>query len=157
MEAKMGAAVIAYWPGITEQQIESQPGFTIDRAWGNWMAVREEEPAVHEAIGALGAEAVLTFKTDGWDDEDVNWVSPEQLREAANKLRDAVRARSPETQVILDTYDRARRPSSRRSKPDTYAYPPVAEDFILELDDIIKITRWAEEEGATRITLEVNW
>jgi hypothetical protein len=153
----MGASVIAYWPGISEEQLESQPGFSIDRAWGNWMAVREDEPAVYEAIGKLRVDAILTFKTDGWDDEDVNWVTPEELRDAATKLREAVHAGSPETKVILDTYDRARRPSGRRSNPDTYNYPPVAEDFIQELDDIINITRWAEEEGATRITLEVNW
>lgn len=153
----MGATVIGYWPGITEEQIDSQPDFSIDKAWGNWMAVREEEPAVYEAIGKLGAEAILTFKTDGWDDEDVNWVSPEQLRDAATKLREAVQAGSPETQVILETYDRARRPSGRRSQRDAYDYPPVAEDFIIELDDIINITRWAEKEGATKITLEVNW
>jgi len=43
----MGASVIAYWPGITEQQIEEQPGFYNDsKAWGNWMAEREEEPEV---------------------------------------------------------------------------------------------------------------
>ncbi len=49
----MGASVIAYWPGITEEQFESQPGFdNDDRAWGNWMAEREDEPAVHDASGS---------------------------------------------------------------------------------------------------------
>ena len=42
------------WPGITEEQLESQPGFEHDdRAWGNWMAEREDEPAVHDAIRKL--------------------------------------------------------------------------------------------------------
>ena len=143
----MGATVIAYWPGITEEQIESQPGlYNDDKAWGNWMANREDEPAVHDAIRKLKAEAILTLKTDGWDDEDVSWVSPEQLRDAATKLREAVRAGLPETEIILKTYER----SANRLEP-------VAEEFIRDLDDIITMTRWADDEGATRMTLEVNW
>ena len=34
---------------------------------------------------------------------------------------------------------------------------PIAEEFIRDLDDIITLTNWAEEHGATRMTLEVNW
>ena len=84
----MGASVVVYWPGMTEEQLESQPGFNNDdRAWGNWMAERDEKPAVADAIRKLNAEAILTLKTDGWDDDDVTWVSPQQLREAAMKLR----------------------------------------------------------------------
>jgi len=143
----MGASVIVYWPGITEEQLESQPGFEHDdRAWGNWMAEREDEPAVHDAIRKLAAEAILTCKTDCWDDEDVNWVSPQQLRDAAAKLREAVRAGSPETRIILETYER-----------NANRIDPVSEEFIRDLDDIIAMTRWAQEEGATRMTLEVNW
>lgn len=89
----MGATVIAYWPGITAEQIESQPDFyNDDKPWGDWMANREEEPEVLDAIKRLKAEAILSVKTDGWDDEDVDWVSPQQLRDAAQKLREAVRA-----------------------------------------------------------------
>jgi hypothetical protein len=143
----MGASIIAYWPGITEEQFESQPGFrNDDRAWGNWMAEREGEPAVYDAIRKLRAEAILTVKTDGWDDEDVSWVSPQQLRDAATKLREAVRAGAPETGIVLETYAR-----------NANCIDSVCEEFIRDLDDIIAITRWAEAEGTTRMTLEVNW
>jgi hypothetical protein len=61
---------------MTEEQLESQPGFNNDdRAWGNWMAERDEKPAVAHAIRKLNAEAIRTLKTDGWNDEDVAWVS----------------------------------------------------------------------------------
>lgn len=73
----MGASVLAYWPGITAEQLETQPGFfNDDKAWGNWMAEREEDPAVSAAIRKLNAEAILTLKTDGWEDDDASWVSP---------------------------------------------------------------------------------
>ncbi|CAN5759220.1 hypothetical protein BH18ACI4_BH18ACI4_16690 [soil metagenome] len=143
----MGATVTAYWPGITEEQYDSQPGFYNDcKAWGNWMAEREGNSAVYDAIGKLRAEAILTLKTDGWEDEDVSWVTPQQLRDAAEKLREAVRVGSPETRVVLETYER------RANRLE-----PVGEEFIQDLDDIITITKWAEGEGASRMTLEVNW
>ena len=143
----MGASVTAYWPGITEEQIESQPGFNNDcKAWGDWMAEREATPAVREAIEKLNAEAILTHTTYGMDDEDVSWVSPAQLREAAIRLREAVRAREPETRIILETYER-----------NANGIDPVAEELIQDLMDVEAIAQWAEEEGATRMTLEVNW
>jgi len=143
----MGATVIAYWPGMTEAQLESQPGFyNDDRAWGNWMAELENETAVGDAIRKLKAEAILTYKTDGMDDEDVSWVSPQQLRAAATRLCEAVRAGSPETRIILEVYER-----------NANGIDPLAREFVRDLDDIITMTNWAEQEGATRMTLEVNW
>lgn len=143
----MGATVSAYWPGISEGQFDSQPDFRNDcKAWGNWMAEREGVPAVSDALRRLGAEALLSYKTDGMEDEEVDWVSPRQLRDAAERLREAVRAGSPEAAAVLETYAR------RSNKLD-----PVEVEFVRDLDDIIAITRWAESEGAARMTLEVNW
>jgi alkanesulfonate monooxygenase SsuD/methylene tetrahydromethanopterin reductase-like flavin-dependent oxidoreductase (luciferase family) len=143
----MGASVIVYWPGITEEQLERQPGFwNDDRAWGNWMAEWESVPAVVDAVKKLKAEAILTYKTDGMDDEDVSWVSPQELRDAATTLRDAVLAGSAETRIILETYER-----------NANRIDEVAKEFIRDLNDIITMTNWSEEEEATRITLEVNW
>ena len=142
----MGATVNGYWPGITEEQRESGPDFYNDsKAWGEWMAEREDVPAVSEALKKLGAEALLTYKTDGVEDDEVSWVSPAQLRDAAARLRDAVSAGSPGVNVILETYARNSVPAS------------AAADFVRDLDDVIAITRWAEDEGATVMTLEVNW
>lgn len=143
----MGASVIAYWPEITEEQIDSQPGFHNDcKAWGDWMAEREAVSGVRDALKELKADAILTHKTDGLDDEDVVWVSPADLRDAVIRLREAVRAEKPETKIILETYER-----------NANRIDPVAEELIQDLDDIEEITRWAEEEGAARMTLEVNW
>ena len=143
----MGVTVVAYWPGMTEDQAEAQPGFyNDDRAWGNWMAERDGDAAVSEAIRRLKAEAILTLKTDGWEDDDVTWVRPQELRDAAVRLREAVRAGSPEIRVILASYAR-----------NANRIDPVPEEFIRDLDDIQALTRWAEAEGATKMTLEVNW
>lgn len=141
----MGATVNAYWPGITEEQREAGPDFYNDsKAWGEWMAEREEVPAVSDALKRLGAEALLTYKTEGVEDDEVDWVTPAQLRDAAARLREAVLAGSPDAGVILEPYTRGR-------------IPATAADFVRDLDDIVGLARWAEDEGATLMTLEVNW
>jgi hypothetical protein len=146
-ENNMGASVIAYWPGLTDEQMESMPGFyNDDKAWGDWMAEREDDRDVLGAVRRLKAEAIMTFKTDGLDDEDVTWVTPEELRTAAMRLRSAVQAGSQEAAVILRSYE-----------INANRIDPVAEEFIRDLDDIVAMTKWAEEQGATKMTLEVNW
>ncbi len=143
----MGASVIAYWPGISEEQIESQPGFSNDdKAWGNWVAERQDDPAVSAAIRKLNAEAILTVKTDGWDDDDVSWVSPQQLRDAIAQLREAIQRGATEAHPILASYER-----------NANRIDPIADEFLRDLQDIEALTRWAEVQGATRMTLEVNW
>lgn len=143
----MGASVNAYWPGISEGQRESQPGFyNDDKAWGDFMAEREKEPEVMEAIEKLNAGALLTFTTDGVEDEDVEWVTPGQLKEAARNLREAIRAGRPETEIILSTYER----NANRAEP-------AADELIRDLNDIEAIADWAQAEGAELMTLEVNW
>ena len=143
----MGASVVVYWPGITEEQLDSQPAFdNDDKAWGNWMAEREDDGAVLTAIRRLGAEAILTVKTDGWEDEDVTWVTPQQLRYAALTLKSAVLAGSPEAEVILGSYER-----------NANRIGPVANEFVRDLENIASMAEWAERERAHKITLEVNW
>jgi hypothetical protein len=143
----MGASVVVYWPGITEEQLDSQPAFdNDDKAWGNWMAEREDDGAVLTSIRRLGAEAILTVKTDGWEDEDVTWVTPQQLRYAALTLKSAVLAGSPEAEVILGSYER-----------NANRIGPVANEFVRDLENIASMAEWAERERAHKITLEVNW
>jgi hypothetical protein len=138
---------MAYWPGLTNEQMESMPGFSNDdKAWGNWMAERDDNDDVLAAVRRLNAEAIMTLKTDGWDDDDVTWVTPEELRTAAMRLRSAVQAETPEAAVILKSYE-----------INANRIDPLAEEFIRDLDDIVAMTKWAEDQGATKMTLEVNW
>ena len=143
----MGASVVAYWPGITEEQYDSQPGFWHDdRAWGNWMAERENEPEVLQAIIDLGAGAILTVKSDGWEDDDVTWVTPQELLRAAQTLRHAVEHRHPAVGRILAVYART-----------ANGVDPLVDEFLTDLADIEAIARWAEGEGTNRLTLYVSW
>jgi hypothetical protein len=143
----MGASINAYWIGITEEQLESQPGFfNDDKAWGDFMAEREDEPEVLDAIKKLNATALLTHTTDGMTDDQIMWVSPSQLRNAAKNLREAIQANRPETKIILEVYER-----------NANDVDPIADELIQDLNDIEEIAEWAESEGVKQMTLEVNW
>jgi hypothetical protein len=143
----MSASIFAYWPGITEEQINSQPGFYNDyKAWSDWLIMREREPEVVKAIRRLNADAIRTSTTAGIRDDEVDWVTPSELRNAALRLIDAVREGGPDIQIILDSYE------------DTANdIDPIPEEFIRDLLDIATIATWAEDQGATKMTLQVNW
>jgi hypothetical protein len=132
---------------LTEAQLESCPGFSsTSKTWGNWMADMWFQPSVLEAIRKLKAEAILTSTTSGVEDVDVEWVTSQELREAAQKLGYAIKRDLPESEIILESYKGAY----------SLAYS-VKEDFLSDLEDIEAITRWAEEMGAAKMTLRVNW
>jgi hypothetical protein len=138
---------MAYWVGITEEQMESQPGFWNDcKAWGDWMAERIEHQDVLHAMKRLGVGALLTFTTAGVADSQIEWVTPSELEHAAVRLRELVLAGHPETGRILETY--------------TYSanrVDPVSQEFAQDLVDIAEIARFAQRERVSQITLEVNW
>ena len=143
----MGASVIAYFPGVTEEQLDLQEGFwNDDNAWANFMVECEKDPAVPEAIRKLEAAPLLTYKTDPMEDDEVEWVTPQQLRDAATKIRDAVRNGAPETKPLLDAYALG-----------ANGIDPVNEEFMRDLQDIIELANWGEKLGTRQITLEVNW
>src|SRR5688500_14218875 len=139
----MGASIVAYFPGVTRGQINQQEGFWNDhRAWANFMVEQEKDPAVPEAIEKLNAAPLLTFKTEEMEDEDIDWVTPQQLRDACMKIRDAVRSGNPEAKPLLDAYAKG-----------ANGINPLSDEFVRDLEDIIKLADWGEKMGTNQITL----
>jgi hypothetical protein len=146
-EAPMSTTVTAYWPGITKAQLDDEPSLSDDgHNWGQWMAEREDQPDVLRAVAELGGTALLTTMTDGWEDDDVEWATPQELRAAALRLGQAVRDNRPGIARILETYG--------RHADDT---TPIAEQFLTDLAEIAALATWAESYGTDRITLSVNF
>ena len=143
----MGASISGYWPGITEDQRESMPGFwNDDRAFGNWMANRVEQPEVLTAVTELGCGAVLTFTTEGVPDTDVDWATPEDLKAAALKLRELVLGQDTRTKAIVESYAQ-----------DANQIDPVHEELARDLADVAQLAEFAASQGVHTMTLEVNW
>ena len=143
----MGASIIAYFPGVTGEQINQQEGFWNDHAaWANFMVEQEKDPAILEAVQKLDAEAIMTFKTEEMEDEDIDWVTPQELRDACIKIRDAVHSGAPEAQPLLYAYAKG----ANRIRP-------ISEEFVRDLEDIIKLADWGARLGTNKITLDVGW
>ena len=73
-------------------------------------------------------------------------MTPDELREAAERLRVAVQTASPEAATVLRSY-----------RQNANLADPVEDEFIRDLEDIIGLAEWAQSLGASRMTLEVNW
>ncbi len=143
----MGASVVGFWPGITREQLASQPGFFNDcKSWGDWMAEREGHPELLALHKSLGVEALLSHTTDRMKPSEVAWVAPEQLASAANLLRDLVLAGDPRIQPIIDAYEQG-------ADQDEPTDQQLAQDLL----DVAAIASFARQCGVPEMTLEVNW
>jgi hypothetical protein len=143
----VSTTVTVYWPGIIEEQLDEEPSLSDDgHNWGQWVAERQDKPDVLRAIAELGGPALLTVMTDGWEDDDVEWVTPQALREAAIRLAQAVRENRPSIALILEIYG--------RNADNT---GPISEQFLTDLTKIAALASWAETQGADHITLSVNF
>lgn len=143
----MGASVSGYWSGITDSQYDQQPGFKNDcQAWGEWMAELEQHPEVFDALDDLEVAAVGTFTTDGMEEEDVYWVTPQELEDAALRLRELVLAQDEAIKSILRTYAI----SANKNLP-------IHLELAQDLSDVASIARFAKQLRVPQMTLEVNW
>lgn len=144
----MGASVSGYWPGITEDQRESLGGgfYNDCKAWGNWMAERYNHPDVLDALGQLGFTALLSHITDGMTEDEVDWVSPDEIMKAADRLRELVLAQDPKVRRIVETYALS-----------ANGIGTVHEEFIQDLADVRSIAKEIKDMGIPKMTLEVNW
>jgi hypothetical protein len=143
----MGASVSGYWPGITDDQRDSLTGFDNDcKAWGNWMAERYNHPDVLDAMKRLGVGALLSHITDGVEEDEVDWVSPDELMKAAERLRELVLAQDPRVKGIVGVYALS-----------ANGINPVHEEFAQDLADVRLIAKFSKEMGVPKVTLEVNW
>jgi hypothetical protein len=132
---------------MTEELRDDQPGFWNDcKAWGNWMAEREEDPKVLELVKSHGCGALLTSITDGVDEDDVDWVTPEALAQSATRLRKLVLDRHPGTTPILRSYEK-----------NANRCDPVEQEFARDLEDVAAIAEFFKAQGVEEMTLEVNW
>jgi hypothetical protein len=144
----MSASIVAYWPGITEEQEEEQwAEFNNDyQDWANWMAEGLQEPEVIAAIERAGVLPLATMTTDGVSDDDVYWVSPGDLRKAAARLSRLINAGNADATIIMESY----------GVTANYG-EALAEHFQRDLQTVEALAAWAEEQGVRQMTLCVGF
>ena len=59
------------------------------------MAERFKHPDVLDTMMRLGVGGLLSHITEGVKEDEVDWVSPDELMKAAEKLRELVLAQDP--------------------------------------------------------------
>ena len=79
-------------------------------------------------------------------EDEVDWVSLDELIKAAQKLRQLVLAQDPRMKRIVETYALS-----------ANGINPVHEEFAQDLADVRLITKFSKEMGVPQMTLEVNW
>src|SRR5690242_8283720 len=140
----MGATVVGYCRNLTDELLEDQPGFYNDcKAWGNWMAERENHPEIIEILHDLGCDALLTCITEGVSEDEVFWVTPDQLAEAALWVRELVLNGDPRVQALVESY------AVNANNVD-----PVNDEFVQDLLDVAQIAEFFSEKGVGEMTLE---
>jgi hypothetical protein len=82
----------------------------------------------------------------GVSDDEVYWVTPAELRQAADRLCHLIDAGEPEAAALVERYELTAYPST-----DTAA------QFQQDLRDIESLAAWAAEQGAEKLTLHVSW
>lgn len=142
----MGASIAVYWPGISNEQFDGEPGFRQDKVWANWLPAAVNSWRVRREFKKVGVSPLLTFKTEGVDDEHVDWVTPNELESSARKLIAVVKEDPKAVRVALQLYEKHGRPE-----------PPVEVSFVCDIEDIIASADYARTLGQEKLTFEVNW
>lgn len=144
----MSIWINAYWPEITVEQIVAQPEFRNGNCWAVWRSRNDGDPDVERMLAGLSCSALLTFRVADQADPDagVLWVTPAELAAAAAALRASVLEDDDVARLCLDQYD---------------DLPPeganAREEFTRDLEDIAAIARWAEGQGARRMTFSATY
>src|SRR5438309_7470754 len=87
----------------------------------------------------LGVSALLSHITDGVEEDEVDWVSPDKLMKAAEKLRELVLAQDPRVKRIVETYAMS-----------ASGIHPVHEEFAQDLADVRLIAKFSKEMGVPK-------
>lgn len=142
----MGASIYAYWPGATEEEQGDHSDFGQDaHAYAWWQGEVAAGWLSRRWIKKNKLEALLSVHPLGTKDNEINWTTPQQLREAAIRLKEMLLAKERQALKLTRLYTKG---------------PKIDEPHIelaRDLDDLSWIAEYAEKRGAKVMTLLVGW
>lgn len=136
----MGASILVHWPGASPQQEKGHPGFyNDDHGWATWLVHVLQSESGAALLERLGLTALNAHTTD---DTEPIWTTPDELKQAAEKLAAMVRARDPQIASLVELYE---------------AQEDAAQELVRDLEDITAIADYARSNGAMQMTLGYYW
>jgi hypothetical protein len=141
----MACTALLIWPEVVDDheallQCMTQPDF-IDDSWAEWR-FRVDGDA---SLLAAGCGALLSYTADGLPPEAIEWVSPEALLKAADRLMQLVEQDEPTLADAISEYE------------DCYGRGRPPEVALLEdLEVVRQKAIWAQGLGKTKVTFELE-
>lgn len=135
----MGWSIFVNWPGAEERQQGQHPGFCNDDGlWAELITAVCADTAALATFDQLGLKPLLAGAS-----EEVGYVDPDDLIDAAVTLR-----------VLLSAHDPSIEPVVRLYEPGC-PEPEKSRDYLVQdLDDVEAIARYVIRCGAREMTLE---
>lgn len=142
----MSASAAGFFKDLHDLE-DDKPGFSQDcHDWANWMALALCHPEAWRRIQELGLESLFSVFTQGMEEADIEWVTPESILDATLRLSSLIAAEDPRTEAILDSYEAG-----------AADFGHIRERLLIDLHDVAAIAEYARSHGVREMTMEVDW
>jgi hypothetical protein len=123
------------------------PGFQNDcKSWADWLVEVVKDHDALDLLDRLGCHAITSFFTNGMRENEIDWVSPGDMFQAAQILSKMVADQDPAVGYLSELYARTRHEVEN---------PSVS--LSVDLADIAKMALFVGRLGVTEMTMQVNW
>jgi hypothetical protein len=141
----VSAYVRARWRGAKEKEYPDVPEFGDGGAcWADWLALVTDRFDLEAILRKLGVSELLAHTVPDSYWFQGTWVQPQRMLEAAERMQELIKSRSPELRPLVEVY--ALHAVGAKS---------IEEEFVGELRDVKRIAEFLQERGAKKMTLEV--
>ena len=141
----LSAYVRPRWRGAEEKEYSDVPEFGDGGArWADWLALVTDRLDLEAVLKKLSVSELLAHTVPGSYWFQGTWVPPQRMLEAAERMEELIKSRSPELRPLLEVYAL----HAVRAKS-------IEDEFVGELRDLKRIAEFLQERGAKKMTLEV--
>lgn len=155
----MGGSAFLYWPGQGDDGLDSAPWFeqSDSKNWADWIAAVRADADAMRVIGRLKLEALVAYTTEGMQDDEVAWTTPEELERAASQASKLATDRAPDLRPLLKLYAQVAAPHDDPEEILDNMIEDVIEHMSHDLADVEKMARWAQQQRLPKVAMVVNW
>lgn len=132
--------ITAIWKNMSHEDAENQPYFgNGGNPWAQLVADIRSDKYLPNYFYWFGLFPLLTYKIDEMKESKVNWVKPDKLIKAANRLKKRIPKANKEIQKVLQLYAK-----------HAVGEKEPSEELINDLNDIITIAEFVKKAGGKK-------